>query len=220
MNKNHGIFYGDEKTAPSILLEYCTQDIADAINDKEQAKNNKIVIWVYQIIEAMKYVHKCNIIHRDLKPSNILIGNDGLIKVTDFGISKLMSSEQQSESLGAGSQKFMAPELLNENKNYSEKVDVYSFGVLLYFMLSGGEMPQISVVQMGNGKKAEIPPGFTDFAKKIINDCWNFTPQERPSFEEILQQFEDNEYKILNLTDAQVKDVKLFIEKHKLLIQY
>ena len=63
-----------------------------------------------------------------MKPTNILI--DGLVKIADFGISKLMTIEEPTMTRGIGSQKFMAPEIINEEDHYNEKVDVYSFGVL------------------------------------------------------------------------------------------
>lgn len=216
--RTYGFFMGDEKAAPSILLEFCKQDLTDAIKPQNHNTNDKIVIWVYQIMEAMKYVHKCKIIHRDLKPSNILIGSDGLIRITDFGISKLMTLEEQSTTLGSGTQKFMAPELLNEEK-YDEKVDVYSFGVVLYYIISSGEMPKINVVQMGNGKKAPIPPSFTEVAKNIINDCWNRQPQDRPSFEKLIQILEENKYGILQMSNSEIKNVELFVKDHKDRIQ-
>ncbi|KAK8896169.1 spindle assembly checkpoint kinase [Tritrichomonas musculus] len=94
----------------------------------------KYVLYIYQIADGMKYVHLKKIIHRDLKPSNILIGFDGNIRISDFGISKLMTDDEISMTTGVGTQKFKAPELINEIQ-YNEKVDVYSFGVLVYFIL-------------------------------------------------------------------------------------
>ena len=151
----YGIFMSDQKTPPSILLELCPRDLTSLIKTHSY-KNSEISIWIYQIAEGMKYVHMKKIVHRDLKPSNILIGKDGKIKISDFGISKLMSAEEQSTTRGAGTQKFMAPEILKEEK-YNEKADVYSFGVVLYFILSGGEMPKINIIKMGTGLKAPIP---------------------------------------------------------------
>lgn len=95
----------------------------------------KYVLYIYQIADGMQYVHLKKIIHRDLKPSNILIGFDGNIRISDFGISKLMTDDEISMTTGVVTQKFMVPELINEIQ-YNEKVDVYSFGVLVYFILS------------------------------------------------------------------------------------
>ena len=209
----YGIFMSDQKTPPSILLELCPRDLTSLIKTHSY-KNSEISIWIYQIAEGMKYVHMKKIVHRDLKPSNILIGKDGKIKISDFGISKLMSAEEQSTTRGPGTQKFMAPEILKEEK-YNEKADVYSFGVVLYFILSGGEMPKINIIQMGTGVKAPIPDSFTPFAKKLINNCWNYHAKDRPSFDEILGLLEKNKYKIINLNDSEVREVIKFVKQHK-----
>lgn len=107
--------------------------------------NTETVKVIYQIAEGMKYIHSKKVIHRDLKPTNILLSSDGTVKICDFGISKLMTIEEQTMTRGLGSQKFMAPEILNEEDNYDEKVDVYSFGVVVFFVLSSGQLPKIKL---------------------------------------------------------------------------
>ena len=102
----YGIFMSDATTPPSILLELCTSDLRNMIKNKAYKGKSDIVKWVYQIVEGMKFVHKNDIVHRDLKPSNILIANDGKIRISDFGIAKLMSTEEQGTTRGAGTQKF------------------------------------------------------------------------------------------------------------------
>lgn len=153
----YGVFMSDATNPPSILLEFCPKDLRSAIK-LESLSNVQLVIWIYQIVEG-RYVHKCQLVHRDIKPSNILVGKDGKIRISDFGIAKLMTTEEQSTTLGAGSQKFMAPEILKEEK-YNEKADVYPFGVLIFFMLSRGEMPKINVVQMEIGKRQKSQARF------------------------------------------------------------
>lgn len=105
-----------------------------------------------------------------------------------------MTLEEQS-SFGAGTQKFMAPEILNE-EDYNEKVDVYSFGVLVFMMLNDGKLPSIIVRDICLGKKAKIPSSFTEFSKKLIDSCWNFKSEERPSFEQILHDLKENQFNL------------------------
>lgn len=209
----YGIYLSDATTPPSILLEFCPQDLNQAIKNSK-LNNVDIAKCIYQIAEGMKFVHARGFVHRDLKPSNILIAKNGLIRISDFGISKLLTSEEQNTTLGAGTQKFMAPEILKE-EDYNEKVDVYSFGVVLFFILSGGKMPKISVVQVGNGKKADIPSDFTNYAKDLINRCWNYDPKDRPSFKQIIEDLEKNDYLVAQLNKSEIKDVKLFVKEHK-----
>ena len=211
--KAFGIYLRSKNRPPSILLEFCKCNLEAAINDK-LFSNVDIAFVIYQIAEGMKYVHKLKIIHRNLKPTNILIATDGTIKISDFGISKLMTPEEITMTMGVGTQKFMAPEIINEDE-YNEKVDVYSFGVLVFYILSGGKMPKITVTQIGNGKKAEIPSDFTQSAKNLINECWNFDPADRPSFEDICRKLVLNAGSLLKFSNQEIKNVNDLIQNHQ-----
>ena len=180
--------------------------------------NVQIVCAIYQIVEGMKYIHFRKIIHRDLKPSNILIAADGTIKISDFGNSKLITPDELSMTIGVGTNKFMAPEILAEDDDYNEKVDVYSFGVLLFFIISGGELPKIKIPQILQGKKADIPSTFTTLANNLINDCWNFDAKNCPGFNEICDLILKNGCRLLNLSDDEFNEVQAFISKHQELI--
>lgn len=211
--KTYGIFLNGEGNPPSIILEHCADNMFDAIKDKKITKE-KITFSIYQIAEGMKYIHSKNIIHKDLKPSNILICEDGTIKISDFGISKLVEEGLDTFTGGNGTIPFMAPELIR-NEEYNEKVDVYAFGVLIYFMINDGNFPQISIFDIGNGRKAEIPDTFNDLAKELINSCWESHPNDRPGFDEICQKLEENNYKILDLNEEENHQVQLLINTHK-----
>lgn len=130
--------------------------------------NVTISFSIYQIAEGFRFLHFKRIIHRDIKPKNILITDDGTIEICDFGISKLMTPEEQTMTLGLGTQKFMAPELINENPHYTEKIN--------------GQMPAITISQIAAGIKDQIPENVNDFSKNLINSCWNLDSETRPSF--------------------------------------
>ena len=212
--KVFGILMTSSTIPPSILLEFSPMNLEKGIEEK-LFSNEEIVKIIYQIIEGMKYIHFKKIIHRDIKPSNILIASDGTVKISDFGISKLMSVQEQSLTRGVGSQKYMAPEIINEENNYDEKVDVYSFGVLLFYVLSDGKLPDIKIGHILQGKKAEIPSSFTDFSKNLINECWNFKSKDRPSFKVILESLIKNNFNLLPLKKGEVKNIKVFVKQHK-----
>lgn len=208
--KTFGLFLHEHEPA-SIVLEFCPTNLESFV----KVSGVDLVFAIYQIVEGMKYVHFRHVIHRDLKPTNILIGTDGLIKISDFGISKLMSTEQQTMTVGVGTLPYMAPEIIDNIEDYDEKVDVYSFGVLLFFMLSGGELPKIKMSEKMNGKKAQIPASFTKFATELINSCWNFNSKDRPSFSDILCQLEEHDYMLADLDAGDVKEVKSRVKNHK-----
>ena len=110
--KAYGFFFSDNKIPPSILLEYIPCNLNDAIINKTLRKP-QIVFVIYQIAEGLKYIHFRKIIHCDVKPSNILINSNGIVKISDFGIAKLMTNDGFTISNGLGTQRFMAPEILN-----------------------------------------------------------------------------------------------------------
>ena len=183
--KTFGFCYGDASHAPSILLELCEQNLNDRIGSMD---NIEKVCSVIEICKAMEAVHAANMIHRDLKPENVLFDIEGHVKISDFGVACIVDveSQTQSKTSGVGTLKFMAPELLNESTKYDNKVDVYSFGVVLFFVLSGGKMPKISIAEQSCGKKAQIPSNINRVSRELISSCWSTSPSERPSFTEIL----------------------------------
>ena len=82
-------------------------------------------------------------------------------------------------------------------------------------MLNNGEFPSIKLVDILLGKKAQIPSHFTGFSKSLINSCWCFEPNKRPSFENILDDLANNNYDLLELDDLELKEVKLFVQNHQ-----
>ena len=118
-----------------------------------------------QIASGVKYLHKYGIVHRDLKPDNIMITqqNDfGVIKIMDFGLSKIVSTQEKMVD-GYGTLSYVAPEVLLRTP-YNKEVDIWSMGVILYYMLCG-HLP------FKGNKEAVI-------AEKIVNDEIEFNDEE------------------------------------------
>ena len=88
-----------------------------------------------QIFEALHYLHKNNYIHRDLKPANILI-KEGMVKICDFGFAKKLSASTAFVNSIKGTPLYIAPEILN-HQNYNYKVDIWSFGIIIYELFDG-----------------------------------------------------------------------------------
>ena len=96
-------------------------------------------IYSLQILHALKYIHENGIIHRDLKPDNVLVGQDGRLKLIDFGLSHFGYSDRQvhkSNSEVVGTPDYIAPEIILNN-SHSFTADYWSFGVLIYEFLVG-----------------------------------------------------------------------------------
>ena len=101
-----------------------------------QYKEKSVKFYMSEILLAIDYMHKNNFIYRDLKPENILIDKYGHIKLTDFGLSKLLDEEEQKTYTLCGTAEYLAPEIIFE-KGYDKTCDWFSFGVVLFEMLCG-----------------------------------------------------------------------------------
>ena len=213
--KTFGIFLGNERKPPALLSEFCQMNLDELMKSKELSKF-EIVCLIYQIIEAMKYLNFKKIIHLNLKPSNILIQNNIRVKIGDFRISQSTNHDYHIKSHEIGELNFNAPEIFNGD--YNEKSDVYSFGILLFYILSNGNLPNRNIIEMTMGKKVEIPDYFTQFSKDLINKCWNFDPKDRPSFKDILDELMVKKYDLVDLNDSELQKVESFVKKKKKII--
>ena len=94
--------------------------------------------YAAQIVLALEHMHNEGVVYRDLKPENILIDSEGYLRITDFGLSKIDEEDDMKARTQTfcGTLEYMAPEMMT-NKFYSHAVDWFSFGVLLFEMLSG-----------------------------------------------------------------------------------
>ena len=177
------------------------------MNDIEKA------ISIYELFLSMREVNKNNIIHRDLKPENIFFDENKHLKLSDFGISWISSISEQttSKTAGIGTLKFMAPEILLEKTDYNEKVDVYSFGVVMFYILTGGFLPEITIVGIAKGEKAKIPDYINQLSRNLINNCWSYTADERPSFDEITDLIEKQKFNLIDGLKPHLSEIKSFL---------
>ncbi|KAM9959051.1 hypothetical protein ACTFIR_000102 [Dictyostelium discoideum] len=136
------------------------------LQNEEKFDEIRVKFYCAEIVCGLEYLHNCGIIYRDLKPENILLTSDGHIVLTDFGISKegLVSDNDRTATF-CGTPEYLAPEVLL-GKGYGKAVDWWSFGTLVYEMLSG------------------LPPFYSqdvrEMYQKIMNEDLKFTPQFSP----------------------------------------
>lgn len=191
--KTFGFCTGDETHSPSILLEFLPYNLSSIVTQLSPTQKVEVL---YEISLAMKEVHKNDIIHRDLKPENILVDENMHIKVSDFGIS-CVSISKTIKTVGIGSFRYMAPEILDGSDDYDEKVDVYSFGLIFFYVLTDGTLPKIILRNVAIGKNAHIPDNFKEVSRNLINSCLSLDPKDRPSFAEIVDVIDQNKNKII-----------------------
>lgn len=121
-----------------VITEYLSEGSLRAYLHKLERKClplQKLIAIALDIARGMEYIHSQGVIHRDLKPENVLIDQDFHLKVADFGIA---CEETYCDSLAddPGTYRWMAPEMI-KHKSYGRKVDVYSFGLILWEMVAG-----------------------------------------------------------------------------------
>jgi serine/threonine protein kinase len=117
-----------------IVMEYVKGESLEAILDREKVLNTPEAInYVVQILKGVDHAHRATILHRDLRPANVLVSESGILKVADFGTSRLL--EKSHATTVIGSPPYMAPEHFQGRAVLAS--DIYSVGVILYQMLTG-----------------------------------------------------------------------------------
>ncbi|PSR89587.1 Serine/threonine-protein kinase [Actinidia chinensis var. chinensis] len=151
---------------------------------------NIVLKFALDIAHGMQYLHSQGILHRDLKSENLLLGEDMHVKVADFGISCLESQCGSAKGF-TGTYRWMAPEMIKE-KHHTKKVDVYSFGIVLWELLTAltpfdNMTPeQAAFAVCHKNARPPLPPSCPVAFRHLINRCWSSNPNKRPHFEEIV----------------------------------
>ncbi|MBO6159498.1 MAG: protein kinase, partial [Firmicutes bacterium] len=178
------------------LLEPVTKVFTGDISEEQAIRLGK------DICQALILCKKRNIVHRDIKPQNIFISRDGVFKLGDFGIAKV--AESTTTGTKTGTYRYMAPEVYN-NRPYGGAADIYSLGMVLYWMLNEKRSPflplppRVPSAQMEEdakyrrfaGEAIPEPAHGTDALKRIVLKACAFDPENRyKQPEEMLQDLE------------------------------
>ncbi|KAI9982943.1 hypothetical protein PInf_006747 [Phytophthora infestans] len=152
--------------------------------------------FVLDTARGMSYLHQFElpILHRDMKSPNLLVERDYSIKISDFGLSRV-KAQIQTMTGNCGTVQWMAPEVLG-NRKYTEKADVFSFGVVVWEIFMGqcpyDGMTQIQVALgvLNHDLRPPIPRSCPRFFARLIRSCWMREPSLRPSFSELVRTLE------------------------------
>lgn len=129
--------YGEFKKSPAIVMEYARgRTLKEYVDKGKPLAIKEIVSIMSQILDALTYCHKRNIIHRDIKPANMILTDDNVVKVMDFGVAHVDSSELTRTGAIIGTPSYMSPEQFSGRK-VDGRSDIFSTGVILYELLTG-----------------------------------------------------------------------------------
>jgi hypothetical protein len=178
----------------AIVMEYLPQNLHDyLIENRGKCESQQMIDFAYDIARGMEYLHRNSIIHRDLKSFNILLDENLNVKIADFGIARVKTNTSTMTTTGTIA--WTAPEILR-HEAYNEKSDVYSYAIVLWEIVTEGDIPfedefqspMEAGIAVATGQIRPSLPSHTDSNwVSLLEKCWKEDPASRPSFAEIME---------------------------------
>lgn len=179
-----------------VVMEFmgggCLTEVLEQF-DSVQMNEAQMAYASNETLKALLYIHQLHRIHRDIKSDNILLGDDGSVKIADFGYAAQLTKKQQKRNTVVGTPYWMAPELIRGH-DYGTKVDIWSLGIMVMEMAEGEppymEFPPLRALFLITTKgipplkePEKWSPDFQDF----VNQCLVKEVEDRPGAEELLK---------------------------------
>jgi serine/threonine protein kinase len=167
---------------------------------------------VFGIVSTMTQIHKHSVIHRNLMSHNIFLDDQWEVRIADFGVEEVVICGSSYNGM-IRTPLFVAPELFDDENNDSISVDVFAFGVMIYTIFTPkqvfkeGDRPlrglQQLMMKVAKGERFIRQPGIPDVFWKLITECWEHRPDDRPSFEKIVKMMLTSDEFVFEGTDME-----------------
>ncbi|GMH77445.1 hypothetical protein TrVE_jg14035 [Triparma verrucosa] len=189
------LFYGACVEVPNVCLvmEYLAINLYDLLHTRSKSQIHFFVLhrFACDVARGMKYLHRrAKVIQRDLKSRNIMVDNNFNAKICDFGLSRYMKLDQTMTF--CGTPYWTAPEIIRQEA-YTEKADVYSYGIVLWELItaqepySGMESMEVAYAAAERGLRPTIPTVCPEGYAELMQRCWSDNPADRPDFTKVLE---------------------------------
>lgn len=206
-----GVCLENETPGPILLMELCNVTLEQrimqgyTIDDTKRVELNETTKLRYalQLAMAIDHLVECQVLHRDLKPANVMIDFQDQVKLGDFGLARYVGNSNNTNDGDAkprpmtgetGSYRYMAPEVFSHQPTYSYAVDVYSFGMLMYYLFSGlrpfsdlNDGVECAVRALGEARPALSVVDTTSMCS-MIQRSWTHNPARRPTMHDNVQE--------------------------------
>lgn len=187
--------YFEDSDYVYIILELCPNQTLNEFMRKRPSKRlsePEAMFYAYDLIMALKYLHRRKVLHRDLKLGNLFLDADVRLKVGDFGLAAQLEHDGEKKRTICGTPNYIAPEILEGKHGHSYEVDIWSLGVILYTMIIGRPPFETSDVKTTYKRIRINQYCFPDNvrisqqARDLITSILRTDPRSRPSLDEII----------------------------------
>ena len=225
--KYYGSYFSRRSNTLWLILEYCSCgsviDLMLSIN--RTFTEYEIASIITMVLKGLVYIHSKNLIHRDIKGANILINEEGIVKIADFGVGIQLINENNRKSK-KGSPYWMSPQVAL-NADYNEKTDIWSLGITCVEMIEGDPpnsqlKPRFVIEKIGKDPPSadELLKGknYSEEFKDFVMKCLEITQRKRPNAKELLKHNFINKFNkgkdfVKNLVNNHLKEVEKFREE-------